>query len=64
MTTRQLILASYDSNIQAATNEKLRNFYRRERAGYLKRAREREERDKSKRKAGPNWDRLIENETL
>ena len=62
MTTRQLILNSYDLNIRNAASESLRRFYRRERAGYLKRARERE--DKPKRKAGPDWDRFIENETL
>lgn len=64
MTIRELILASYDSNIREAKTEAARKFYRRERAGYLRRARARDEQQKPKTRTGPNWDRHIENETV
>lgn len=63
MTTREMILNSYDANIQAASG-RLREHYRRERAAFLKRARARDEREKPKTRTGPNWDRFIENESL
>jgi len=63
MTTREMILSSYDANIQAASG-KLQEYYRRERAAFVKRARARDEQEKPKTRTDPNWDRFIENESL